>query len=295
MTRRCLQGIVSLLGCGFSIVVADNDSTDGTPQNVVKEFPGVQVLSLGENLGFGTANNRAVTSSPSADPIILLNNDTEPSPNAIQELLKSFEEAQKLNLGPCVLTPDIRNSDGTPQCNHYTAPTWGHILFSGLVPPRLAATWLHGSPKELSENGYWQSDRTSAVCWVMERNLWEQVGGFDEHIFMYNEDVDFAWRAHQLGARFLMDPRIPLIHIGQGSRISTYLQALQNDISQQYVFQKRWGWRGWLASKAYQLSRSVVRCILLAGPSLFVHQLRPLVAIHAKLLKSCCFQPFSQS
>ena len=125
---RCLEG----QSRPADVVVVDNGSGDGTAAMVRDEFPEVELLELGRNLGFGPALNRAVAERP-ADPLILLNNDAEAEPRFVEALLDAAAEGAECVAG--VLTQQA-------------AP--GLIDSAGVVADRtlMGFDYLHGEPLE---------------------------------------------------------------------------------------------------------------------------------------------------
>src|ERR1019366_2240583 len=71
--------------------VVDNGSSDGTPDKVREAFPGVQVIELWHNHGFPLACNRGAAAG-SGEIIVLLNNDAEPRPDFLEQLIRPFDD-----------------------------------------------------------------------------------------------------------------------------------------------------------------------------------------------------------
>src|SRR5690606_15305877 len=76
--HRCLR---ALGGRAAEIIVVDNASADGTTGTLAAEFPGVRLVALAANIGFGPAVNRGARLAR-GDALFLLNPDTEPAPDA---------------------------------------------------------------------------------------------------------------------------------------------------------------------------------------------------------------------
>lgn len=75
----------------FEVVVSDNDSVDDTLTLLVREYPWVRVLENGENLGFATGNNVAIESTD-GKYVVLLNNDTAPAPDWLENIVQVAED-----------------------------------------------------------------------------------------------------------------------------------------------------------------------------------------------------------
>jgi N-acetylglucosaminyl-diphospho-decaprenol L-rhamnosyltransferase len=291
MTKNCISRLQPLIGHDFIVIVADNSSNDGTPEAIRQNFPDVFLIETGMNLGFGFGNNRAIEYLQNKeipfDSLCLLNNDTLPEQRTLLGLQKSLETWNHKNPHtPVVISPETRNVDGTKQINYYDDISLGTFLLNAFRTEKAAARYLHGLPTPLEENPTLKSVAwTSAVCWIMSRKLWEKSGGFDEKIFMYYEDFDFASRIQAYGALFILDSRYFLIHLGGGSTETSLKQALQHDRSQEYVFKKRWGKRGLLISKLFKYTRSGIR-ILISLPLIPVSaKARKNFSIHVHLFK----------
>lgn len=299
MTKACLQDLLPLLdGCAkncveecaeecaeefaaprFVVAIADNGSSDGTVENIRKEFPAekfpqIHVYPQAKNLGFGAANNGAIrgliADGIEFDAICLLNNDTRFDAQALVELRKDLDRVGK----NAVLAPTTFNVDGTRQNNFFAGlgpEGIGYINFlrNAFRNEASAARVLEGSPKATALEDIQETHWSSAVCWMMTAELWNRVGGFDEKIFMYYEDADMALRCRKLGARFFITGRSAITHLGGGSARSTLSRALQHDRSQQYVFKKHFGLRGLWLSKKFRILRSLVR-IVAAAPHAIV-------------------------
>jgi N-acetylglucosaminyl-diphospho-decaprenol L-rhamnosyltransferase len=165
------------------VVVIDNGSTDDSVALVREEFPEVAVLELGQNLGFGRAINRAVHEHP-ADPVILLNNDVECEPRFVEAMLDGLDENTQAVAGMLVQerSPGLIDSAGV-----VTDSTL--MGFDYLHGEPLAAA--HGAPAPLGPTG---------GAALYRRAAFEAVGGFDERIFLYYEDLDLALRMAAGGA-----------------------------------------------------------------------------------------------
>ncbi len=187
------------------VVVADNGSSDGSQDLVRERFPEVDLLELGSNLGFGPALNRAVRERPS-DPLILLNNDAVAAPGFVEALLDSHATGAESVAG--VLTQE-------------RAPEL--IDSAGIVADRtlMGFDYLHGEPLGTLAGAADPLGPTGGAA-LYSRRAFERVGGFDERIFLYYEDLDLALRLAAAGARCRLAPAATAVHaysasLGAGS------------------------------------------------------------------------------
>jgi GT2 family glycosyltransferase len=177
------------------VVVVDNGSGDGSLALLHDEFPEVAVLALERNLGFGPALNRAVQEHP-ADPLILLNNDAEAEPRFVEALLDAAAEGVQAVAG--VLLQE-------------RAP--GLIDSAGVVADRtlMGFDYLHGEPVEAVAGAADPLGPTGGAA-LYDRAAFAAVGGFDERIFLYYEDLDLALRMAGGGARCRLAPGARAVH-----------------------------------------------------------------------------------
>lgn len=177
------------------VVVVDNGSSDESATLVREEFPEVSLLELGQNLGFGRAINRAVRERP-ADPVILVNNDAECEPQFVEAMLDALDESTQMVAG--ILVQEV-------------APD--RIDSAGVVADRtlMGFDYLHGEPLEAALQAPSPLGPTGGAA-LYRRAAFDAVGGFDERIFLYYEDLDLALRMSSTGARCHLAPEARALH-----------------------------------------------------------------------------------
>jgi N-acetylglucosaminyl-diphospho-decaprenol L-rhamnosyltransferase len=187
------------------VVVVDNGSDDGSAELVREDYPDVALLELGRNLGFGPALNRAVREH-SGDPVILLNNDAECEPRFVEALLDGLVEGVDSVAGVLV-------QERAPQL----------IDSAGVVADRtlMGFDHLHGEPLSAARDAADPLGPTGGAA-LYRRSAFEAVGGFDERIFLYYEDLDLALRLAAAGGRCRLAPEARALHaysasLGAGS------------------------------------------------------------------------------
>jgi GT2 family glycosyltransferase len=210
------------------VVVVDNGSGDDSLELLREQFPEVTVLALERNLGFGPALNRAVHEHP-ADPLILLNNDAVAAPRFVEALLDAAAEG--VRAVAAVLT-----QERAPQL----------IDSAGVVADRtlMGFDYLHGEPLGALEGAADPLGPTGGAA-LYDRAAFEAVGGFDERIFLYYEDLDLALRMAAAGARCRLAPDARAIH--------SYSASLGAGSGEKYA---RTGWsRGYMLRRYGVMSR----------------------------------------
>jgi len=215
--RRCLASLpAGASAVSLETFVVDNASSDDSVRMVAQEFPQVRVIENPENQGFARANNLAIREAH-GDYVLLLNPDTLVQPGAFDRLVEGMEAHPRAGIGGAKLL----NGDGSLQysCRHFPTFTAGIFrntiigrLFGGhsTVRDYLMVDFDHASITEVD----WVSG--AALC--IRRACLEQIGLLDDIYFMYCEDVDWCYRAHQAGWQVLYLPDAVITHlIGKSS------------------------------------------------------------------------------
>ena len=203
---RCLASVAHLAAGGHEVWVVDNASSDGSPDLVLSDFPFSRLLVMEENVGFGTANNRAAREA-NGDAFLLLNPDAWLTAGCASELERVLDREEEVGL----VAPTIVYPDGRPQFNW--APSSGVIgeaiqTFRNAFEPR---SWAHRPCarvlRALGNRGWF-----SGSCCMIRRRAFEEIGGFDERYFLYFEDVDLCARLDAAGWRLRESPAAVAYH-----------------------------------------------------------------------------------
>ncbi|HET7590894.1 MAG TPA: glycosyltransferase family 2 protein [Solirubrobacterales bacterium] len=204
------------------MVLVDNGSGDDSVALARRELPGVRVVELGENLGFGRAINRAVA-AVAGDPVILLNNDAVPEPRFVEALLDGLGEGVDAVAGVLLQerAPELVDSAG--------------VVADATL---MGFDYLHGERAEVAASAPAPLGPTGGAA-LYRRAAFEAVGGFDERIFLYYEDLDLALRMAARGSRCGLAPAARALH--------AYSASLGAASARKYE------WTGW--SRGYMLRR----------------------------------------
>jgi len=191
---RVLRGLAAQT-TPVDVVIADNGSEDDSLELARRELPEVRIVEIGANIGFGPALNRAVAEHR-ADPLILLNNDTDPEPRFVEALLDGLGEGVDSVAGVLLQerAPELIDSAGV-------------VADSTLM----GFDYLHGEPAEAAVGAADPLGPTGGAA-LYRRAAFEAVGGFDERIFLYYEDLDLALRLAAAGGRCRLAPEARALH-----------------------------------------------------------------------------------
>lgn len=192
--RACLQSLKDAKEeASFEVIVVDNASSDGSPDMVEEEFPEFTLLRQSTNLGFTGGHNLAIKER-NGHHVALLNSDTVVHPGAI----KLLDEYMKVHTDVGIVGPKLLNPDGTLQysCRKFPNPVaaaFRNTILGKLFPKNkytkdyLMQDWDHSSEREV--------DWVSGAAMFIRKEVIDKIGGLDENLFMYCEDVDICKRA----------------------------------------------------------------------------------------------------
>jgi GT2 family glycosyltransferase len=220
-TVRCLRDLLGneATSVDFDVVVVDNASHDGSADAIAAEFPGVRLVRLEENVGWGRAVNRAAVECASPY-LLLLNPDTRPVGDVIGQLVR-FARTRP---GHGIYTGRTLTVDGTDDGHACLGlPTlWSFACFAtGLSTVLRRYRWAN--PERLPDydrRSVREVPAVSGCLMLVERTLFHALEGFDPRYFLYSEDVDLSLRARRLGARPVLYPGASVVHIGGASSSS---------------------------------------------------------------------------
>ncbi len=192
-----------------AVLLADNGSTDGTPQAAVERYPNVRLFDTGANLGYGSAVNRAVAQLDDDDWMIVANPDVQWGPGSIDALLDAAARWPRAG----ALGPLIRDPDGSvyPSARHLPSLIRGS-MHAVLGPLWKRNPWTAAYRQERLEPSERPVGWLSGSCLLVRRSAFSQVGGFDERYFMYMEDVDLGDRLGKAGWLSVYVPSAEVLH-----------------------------------------------------------------------------------
>jgi N-acetylglucosaminyl-diphospho-decaprenol L-rhamnosyltransferase len=196
----------------IEIIVVDNASTDGAADMVERDFPRVKLIRNNDNAGFARGNNQAA-SMARGRYLFFLNNDTVVPPGALCRLVEHARSRPRLGL----LGPLLRGVDGRVQLSARRRPTLAALAhrllllrWSGLF--RRAYRRYRGR----GEGAAGAAEVLMGAALLMPRNVFHEVGGWDEAFTFGGEDIELCSRVRR---RFdvVYHPAVEIIHFGRAS------------------------------------------------------------------------------
>jgi N-acetylglucosaminyl-diphospho-decaprenol L-rhamnosyltransferase len=190
---RLVRGLVDA-----EVLVADN----GLERSVADALldAGAQVLSMGANLGFGAAVNRAARAA-SGDALVVLNDDVEVTGGFLERLVAPVERAEMV--AGVLLRAEARD----------VIDTAGVVVDAALGP----YDYLAGEPVSRLDEDLPPPLGPCGGAAAFRRDAFLSVGGFDEGFFAYGEDVDLALRLRAAGANCALAADARAVHLGSAT------------------------------------------------------------------------------
>ena len=193
-----------------AVVVVDNGSTDDSLECLAARMPGVRVLHTGRNLGFGGGVNYGAR-RVAGDLLLVCNPDLVLQPGALSAMADRLVKDPSLGLvGSALVTPA------------------GDLQPSGRAFPTLRRSSLHAAlgvllPQNAYSRRYREVSRSrvgtgivdwvTGACFLVRREAFDEVGGFDDRYFMYVEEVDLCWRLARAGWRTGYESSARVLHL----------------------------------------------------------------------------------
>jgi len=222
----CLRSVYHELRPGDEVVVVDNASTDGSGDFVAERYPEVRVVRNARNRGFAAANNQGAELA-SGEVLVFLNQDTRVAPGWLGALVEGLGGGDTVGLTTSKVLV-MSQPDRIQACGQ-------NVHYTGLVFAR-----GFGAPAGNLDGG--QAVGAVAGCsFAVRRELWQELGGFDEMLYMYYEETDLSWRARMRGYRSLCVPDSVVYHDYKAGR-PTPLRLYHSNRNRGILLLKNWRW-----------------------------------------------------
>jgi len=204
-----------------TIYVADNASTDSSVEFVHNNFPSVKIIKNTHNHGFAKGYNDALK-HVNAEIYALVNSDIEVSENWLKPIIETFDtEKNTAIIQPKIL--DFKNKEYF----EYAGAAGGFI-------DKFGYPFCRGRIFDTLEKDNGQYDNNcelfwaSGACFFIRKEVYHELGGFDESFFAHQEEIDLCWRAQNDGHVIRYNYQSVVYHVGgatleEGNPKKTYL------------------------------------------------------------------------
>ncbi|MFV5697643.1 glycosyltransferase family 2 protein [Flavobacterium sp. ZT3R17] len=197
--EQCLLSVQNALETIDSeIIVIDNDSSDDSCAMIKQRFPNVKLIQNNENLGFPKGNNIGVAHAQ-GEYVCILNPDTVVAEDTFVKVLAFAKKQTDLGIVGCKLIDGSGNF--LPESKRGVPTPWiAFTKITGLYKlfPKSKRFGKYYA-QHLRENETGKVDILVGAFMFMKRDLYLEVGGFDEDCFMYSDDIDLSYRMLRKG------------------------------------------------------------------------------------------------
>ena len=208
--KKYLPSVCATKCPDFEIILADNNSTDGSREWVSKHYPEVKIAAFDNNYGYTGGNNRAV-SFAEKEILIFLNNDVEVPNN----WLNGINEAFNLDDSIAAVQPKLK-AYNDKNSFEYAGAAGGFL-------DRFGYPFCRGRIMDTVEKDTGQFDEVCDIAWAsgaalaIKKEVFLNLGGFDEDFQFHMEEIDVCWRTLNAGHKIVYTPKSEVYHLGGGS------------------------------------------------------------------------------
>jgi GT2 family glycosyltransferase len=202
---RCLETLQKTRYSPLELLVVDNCSTDGSPEYLRRDCPGIRLIELKENLGYAGAYNRVIPEA-AGELVVLLNFDVEVEPGWLDQAV----ELMIAEPGLAAVQPKLRSLQRR-DFFEYSGASGGFI-------DRYGYPFVRGRVFEAIEPDTGQYDDVVPIFWatgaalVTRKSVYLEAGGLDADFFLHMEELDLCWRYWLLGHAVKVAPRGVVFH-----------------------------------------------------------------------------------
>jgi GT2 family glycosyltransferase len=195
--EECLPSVLRQNYSNFEVILVDNNSSDDSVGFVRTNYPYVKIIQNNKNYGYAKGNNIAFQAT-SGKYVVVLNPDTVVEENWLIELVRVMEKNPRASACQSKILlydqPDTINTDGNM------------VNFLGFA-------WAgNHKKKDLRENEIKNVAYPSGCSMIIRRSILDEVGLFDEDLFMYHDDLDLGIRMRLQGYNILCNPKSVVYH-----------------------------------------------------------------------------------
>lgn len=199
----------------FEIIFVDNNSKENPTDYVKQNYPDVKLIVNERNLGFTGGNNVGIAAAK-GDYIFVVNNDTEVTPNLLENLLEPFLKDPKIGMV-------------SPKIKFFQQPNVIQYAGYNAINPLTGRNSAVGNKEE--DNG--QHDMPGYTCYahgaamLVKKEVIDKVGAFYDDFFIYYEELDWSARAKRAGYEIYYQPSAVILHkesitMGKESQLKAY-------------------------------------------------------------------------
>ena len=243
------------------VVVVDNASEDAIERRLAEQISSARVIREPRNRGYGAACNRGARET-GRELVLFLNSDAVVAPGAVEALAAALDREPRA----AVVGPRLENPERTLQPSILRLPRLSRIFFesSGLAYMTKGLLRGHSATREDHSRAQ-EVECVKGAALLVRRTAFEEVGGFDEHFFLYAEESDLCARLGKRGWKILFEPAARVVHRGGASGGDALFGQLNASLAR-YVARHQGKFAGTLARGILSAGAAARYTISLATP-----------------------------
>lgn len=246
-------------GDKVQVIVLDNASADSSAQMIKKNHPWVELIESKENTGFSKGNNIAFKKAKYS-AVLFLNSDVYVEKETLEKSLEYFK-----NHNCDVLGVKLTFENGKLQPSGGSLPNPLNIILWILGLSYLPILGQLTDQFHPRQSSFFSKDHqvgwTSGAFFQVKREVFEKVGGFDEEIFMYMDEVDLCKRIENAGYKVYFTPSIKVVHIHRASSKDNPESAFTKEIIGVNYYLKKYYSNYYFLIKQFLILGSILRIL----------------------------------
>lgn len=246
MTSACIDSVIdNTQDIEYEIILVDNASVDGSKE-FFKHDKRVKYIFNKYNKGFGAGNNVGAKYAK-GKYVFLLNSDTLLKNNAI----KIFFDFSEAHPNPCVCGGWLIDRDGNPNVSAIPFPRMSIIEF---LRSKFFKKQILNHSRDL------EVDAICGADMFLPKKIFDKIGGFDENIFMYGEEIELQFRLRKMNIKSLIIEGPEIVHFGGGSTSSGVSSTHYK--SHFYFLKKHMSKFNYICARSYYACNYCIRILL---------------------------------
>lgn len=222
LTKNCIESVLEAFDYGDlkgEIIVVDNNSEDGSVERLKETFKNnsnIKIIANSANEGFSKANNIGLKEA-TGEHLLLLNSDTVVEKDTLKSSLDYLKNNPEYSVLGCKIL--LGNGELDKACKRSFPTPMGALFHFTMLDKAFPKSKLFGSYNltYLDEDEINEVDCLSGAFILLDREVYEKIGGLSEDYFMYGEDNDYCYRIKEAGFKTIYYPETQITHYKKSS------------------------------------------------------------------------------
>lgn len=230
-TVKCVESVLKATYPNYKILIVDNGSTDDSVKVLSGEFPDVEIVQTGENLGYTGGNNRGIerAMAEGAEYLFILNNDTfVKDKDFLQPLVEAMEKDEQVGIASgmiCDYDPPHLIQYAGGYTSFYTGKSYA-------IGDRMLDKGQFNLPGEVK--------CAAGAAMLIRADVLRKAGMFDETLFMFYDELDLSMRVKAAGYKIVHVPQSKIYHKVGASSGKNYAMAIFHLIRNRIWIERRY-------------------------------------------------------